>query len=308
MVSGSKITAPGFVLGIGAATWDRFMVVPDFPAGEGVTRATAAAEQGGGPVATALCTLAALGTPTMLLDAQGSDETGRLIVEELAGFGVDTSRIGIHPGHTSAQAHILVRERDGARHICFLPASCPELAPDEVPEVVVQQASLLHLNGRHEAAARHAAGMARQARVPVSFDGGAGRWREGMRDLVLASEVRIVALEFALKFADTDSLESAADKLRSDSPDLLVITDGVRGSWIWSREGGHFHQPAVPASPLVDTTGCGDVFHGAFLFGWLQHWPLCETAAFAASLASETARHLGGRTAIRRRLMKSRPQ
>lgn len=264
-----------------------------------MTRATAAAEQGGGPVATALCTLAALGTPTMLLDAQGDDDTGRRIVTELAGFGVDTSRIGIHPGHSSAQAHILVREGDGARHICFLPASCPELAPNEVPSAVVSQAAMLHLNGRHETAARHAARLARDAGVPVSFDGGAGRWREGLRDFVLASGVRIVALDFALKFADTDNLNTAADALRSDSPALLVITDGVRGSWVWPREGEPFHQPAVPASPLLDTTGCGDVFHGAFLFGWLQRWPLRETAAFAATLASETARHLGGRAALR---------
>lgn len=281
------------------------MVVPEFPGGEGVTQAGASVEQGGGPVATALCTLSALGWATVLFDAQSDDATGRTILRELAEFGVDTSHVRIHKGHTSAQAHILVRKRDGARHISYLPATCPELYPLDVETTLLRNAALLHVNGRHEAVARHAVNLAREAGVPVSFDGGAGRWRESLRVLVLASEVRILAKEFALKFAGTTALGAAADRLRSDSPAVLVITDGERGSWVWSRDGEHFHQPAFPVSPVVDTTGCGDVYHGAFLSGWLKHRPLRETAEFAAKLAAETAGHLGGRAALRSRMADS---
>lgn len=286
------------VLGIGAATWDRLMIVPEFSGGEGVTQASASAEQGGGPVATALCTLSALGWPTVLFDAQSDDATGQTILRELMECGVDTSHVRIHKGHTSAHAHILVRKRDGARHISYLPATCPELSPVDVEPSLLQNAALLHINGRHEAVARHTVTLAREAGVPVSFDGGAGRWRESLRVLVLASGVRILAKEFALKFSGTKSLDTAAKKLNADSPTLLVITDGVRGSWIWSREGEHFHQPAFPVSPVVDTTGCGDVFHGAFLFGWLKQWPLSKTAEFASKLAAKTATSLGGRSAL----------
>jgi sugar/nucleoside kinase (ribokinase family) len=78
-----------------------------------------------------------------------------------------------------------------------------------------------------------------------------------------------------------------------------VITDGVRGSHVWSCDGEAFHQHACVVSNVVDTTGCGDVFHGAFLHGWLQNWPLQESAAFASKLAAETARGLGGRFALK---------
>ncbi|MFZ4767524.1 MAG: carbohydrate kinase family protein [Roseimicrobium sp.] len=290
---------PRPILGIGSATWDRFVMVPEFPMDEGVTRCLATAEDGGGPVATALCTLSALGGQAILLDAQGDDATGLRIYEDLAMFGIDTSLMERHGGCASAQASILVRERDGARHICFMPATCPELSPESIPETIVQGASLLHLNGRHEAAARRAALLAKAAGVPVSFDGGAGRWRESLRDLVLASDVRIVAKDFALRFTNTDDLEVAACALRADSPALVVITDGVRGSWVFSGAGECFHEPAFPVSPVVDTTGCGDVFHGAFLHGWLQRWSLRETASFAAKLAAKTALGLGGRCALR---------
>src|SRR5829696_8423972 len=141
------------ILGVGAATWDRFMIVPNFPSGEGVTQATAGAEQGGGPVATALSTLAMMGWPTALLDAQGDDATGQTILRELSEFGVDTSHVRIHKGHNSAQAHIHVRQRDGARHIHYLAATGPELSPFEIDDELVQGAALLHINGRHEGAA-----------------------------------------------------------------------------------------------------------------------------------------------------------
>jgi sugar/nucleoside kinase (ribokinase family) len=237
----------------------------------------------------------------VLLDAQSDDAIGDVILREMAELGVDVSRVRIHKGYTSTHAHVLVRKGDGARHIHYLPATCPELSPADVDMNLLRHAALLHVNGRHEAVAREAVRIANEAGVTVSFDGGAGRWRESLRVLVLASQIRILAKEFALKFAGAKSVESAAKSLNSDSPALLVITDGVRGSWVWSRDGEHFHQPACPVSPVVDTTGCGDVFHGAFLHGWLSQWPLRRTAAFASRVAAESARHLGGRSVLRQR-------
>jgi len=283
------------VLGVGAATWDRFVLVPEFSSDEGVTFAGQTREQGGGPVATALSTLAALGVRTALLDAQAGDVIGRTILRDLKRRGVDVSFVRIHEHGASALAHILVRERDGARHIFYTPATCTELSVEDLPEELIQGATVLHLNGRHEKVAFRAAKLAGEAGVTVSFDGGAGRYRDSIRDLVRASDLRIVAKDFALKFAGTGSMEEAARVLRADSPQLVVITDGVLGSWVWPQEGEGFHQEAVRVSPVVDTTGCGDVFHGAFLYGWMKRWPLRETAAFAAKLAAWNALGLGGR-------------
>ena len=289
---------PPHVLGIGAATWDHFVMVPEFPQDEGITQALATAEQGGGPVATAMCVLAHLGTPAVLLDAQGDDPTGRLIIRDLQRHAVFTDHIRIESGASSAVAHILVRQRDGARHIFFRPATVSAIRAEDVDPSLVKDASLLHLNGRHEKAARHAATLAKEVGILVSFDGGAGRYRESIRDLVLASDLRILAKEFALKYAGASTLEGAAAELLRDNPSLLVITDGVAGSHIWSRGEEPFHQPATHVDEVVDTTGCGDVFHGAFLHGWHQRWPIKKTAQFAADLAAKTARGLGGRWAL----------
>jgi ribokinase len=58
-----------------------------------------------------------------------------------------------------------------------------------------------------------------------------------------------------------------------------------------------FLQPAFDVE-AIDTTGCGDVFHGGYIYGLLQSWPIKETVRFAAACAALKTRALGGRTAI----------
>jgi sulfofructose kinase len=63
--------------------------------------------------------------------------------------------------------------------------------------------------------------------------------------------------------------------------------------------GEFFHQPAFRVR-VVDTTGCGDVFHGAFLYGVLRGWDLRRVARFASAVAALKCRKLGGRAGIPR--------
>jgi sulfofructose kinase len=254
------------VLGIGAETRDTFFVVPEFSPEESVAEAAAYAEDLGGPVATALAVLRAHGHECVLVDSE------------------------------PARAVILVRQRDGARQIVFMPSEAPE--PFFEPQML-DDVRLLHINGRHENACRAAILAAQAQGVEISFDGGAGRFREPVRDLFEASHLRIISRDFAEKAAGCHELAKMAENLLQPPARLLVITDGTRGSHVWARDGVHFHQPAFTAVPLVDTTGCGDVFHGAFLHGWLSKWPLERCTEHAARLAAWNAEGLGGRHVLR---------
>ncbi|MCB1278523.1 PfkB family carbohydrate kinase [Prosthecobacter sp.] len=289
------------VIGIGAATLDALSIVPEFRADEHVTQALAHVEEGGGPVATALCVLAAGGHRCVLIDRCGDDVTGRRIRAGLEEFGVDASHVRVMPGARSASASILVRQSDGARQIVYVPSTAGEPAPDEVDASLFTHARLLHLNGRHEAAARHAAGLAQQHGVSISFDGGAGRWRESLRDLVDASHIRIVAREFAERCTGASDLQEMAAALLQPPAQIVVITVGSGGSHVWTSKGAHFHQPAC-ACLVTDTTGCGDVFHGWFLHGWLKGDAVEQCAAVAGRQAALTAEKLGGRHTLRLKL------
>lgn len=283
------------VIGIGAATLDHLWQVPAFSADEGVHQALGQVHSGGGPVATALCVMGRLGSQCALLDSGGDDAAGVAIRQELELHGVSTHLFQIHPGAVSAQAVVLVRASDGGRQIFYQPATCP--APVWSPEAAeaLRGARLLHINGRHEETARAAVACAQKHGIPLSFDGGAGRYRESLRDLVDASHLRILALDFARRHTGLQALEAVAAALLQPPATLVVLTDGVRGSHVFTPEGVAFHQPAFPAHPVVDTTGCGDVYHGAFLHGWLSGKTLVESAALASELAAKNAEGLGGR-------------
>jgi sulfofructose kinase len=284
------------VVGIGAATWDQLWLVSEFSGSETVQQAQARTAMGGGPVATALCMLAHLGHRCALLDVCGEDATGSLIREELQRRGVRTEAIQIVPEARSAEAVVLVRAGDGARQIHYLPSDAGEPLWQPELEFLIRRARLLHLNGRHENVARRAVQVAQAAGVLISFDGGAGRYRDSLRDLVAASQIRIVSRDFARCYAGSEEWSRQQEALMDANVKVAVMTDGVRGSHVWQPGQAWRHQPAEKAR-TVDTTGCGDIYHGAFLHGWLQGWDAMRCASLASQLAAKNAEGLGGRHA-----------
>lgn len=286
------------VIGLGASTVDVLSLVDHLPAEDENMRAVEISVQGGGPVATAMVTLARLGAQVAMIDAIGDDWRGSLIREEFQREGVSTGYLKVGQGWTSPTSCILVQKEDGARSIIWAPGSAPDLSPSDLPNSAFAAAQMLHVNGRHWEACMAAVRIAREAGVKVSFDGGAGRYRPELDELLPLTDICIVARNFAEKCTHEPDLAAAAGKLLSAGPGLVVITDGIGGSWIYPRDERSFHQPAYRMPTVVDTTGCGDSYHGAFLFGLLRGMPLRRTASFASAVAAINTQHLGGRRGL----------
>ena len=85
------------VIGIGACTADMLFVVPQLPVFGQSMRASQYLRQSGGPVATALVTLARLGVSTRFIGRVGDDPEGVFIREEFRKEGVDVSRLMLEP-------------------------------------------------------------------------------------------------------------------------------------------------------------------------------------------------------------------
>lgn len=286
------------VVGLGSCTLDVLTLVDHLPEREEVQQAAAISMQGGGPVATALVTLARLGARTAILDALGDDPQSLRIRHELQVEGVDTAYLLTRPGCTATTACILVDRGDASRTILYTPGSAPEPQPAEIPPEVIRSARFVHLNGRHWDACLHIARLAHQMHVPVSMDGGAGRYRPEVEKLVALADVCIVAHDFAVHSTGQHDPQLAASLLLQRGPSLVAVTAGRQGSWVVSRSGERFHQPAFLLPDTVDTTGCGDSYHGAFLYGLLQDWPLHQVAVFASAVAALNSRTLGGRAGL----------
>jgi sulfofructose kinase len=286
------------VVGLGVSVIDVLQLVDHFPTGEEVQRASAMVLQGGGPVSTAMVTLARLGARVAMLDVVADDWRGKIIRDEFERDGVCTGYLQQVQGCESSLSTVLVRRGSGARTIVYYPGTTPDLSPAYIPREVVQSARFLHLNGRHRQATMQAVAWARAAGVQVSFDGGASLYEPEMRTLIPLVDVCVVAREFALRHTGAPDLHEAARALLAEGPAIVAITDGTQGSWVFTQPGEAFHQPAYLMPRVVDTTGCGDSYHGAFLFGLLRGMSLRETAALASAVAALNSQHLGGRTGL----------
>jgi len=286
------------VLGIGVSTIDQFHVVEHFPDKEEIQQAKHSKLEGGGPVATALVTLARLGAKTLMLDCIGNDWVGNQIISGFINEKVITDYMIIKKGFTSTLTSVIVREYDGARTIIFSPGNSGDLSENDINSELISKAKYIHLNGRHLSACLKACKIAKEYNTKISFDGGSHRYRDELRKIVPLTDICIVAKDFSEKYTGKTDLNESAGELLSEGPEIVIVTDGIKGSWLYSKEIDGFHQPAFEMQNVVDTTGCGDSFHGAFLYGLINNYNLYDSIRTASMVAALNTLNLGGRCAL----------
>jgi sulfofructose kinase len=286
------------VVGIGFCCQDELLLLSQIPPPEGRAALRARGAQGGGMVATAMVAVARLGGRAGFIGALGDDPTGDRITAEFIRYGVDVSRMQRQAGKTSHRTTVLVDERTGARSFLSDFGSVPPVDAAELDMKYVTSAKLLHLSEASEAALV-AARAVRAAGGEVCFDG--THFDPQLMELAPLVDYLIVSRFFAAEFLEhsgvSGSLLEAARRMRTHGPRVVVVTEGELGSWCASDE-GEIHTPAFPVSPIVDTTGAGDVFHGAFLYGRAQGWTLRRCLRLASATAALKCRMLGGRAGI----------
>ena len=283
------------IVGIGVSTLDLLTTVEEFPFEESVQKAVEAKFQGGGPVATALAAASKLGAKVAMIDSIGDDFIGQSILQEFQRYGVASNNIKITPKTTSSIASVWIRKGNGKRTIAYFPGNSPELSGDDIPIEIIKKTKIVHLNGRHIQCCLKTCRLAKDLGVKVSFDGGSGRYRSELDSLIPLVDVCIVAKDFAEKYAKTNIIQNAAQCFLDRGCEIVVITDGANGSYIFSQQEPSFHCPAFRLEKIVDTTGCGDVYHGVFLFSFACGSTLRECAKRASAAAAMNAQHVGGR-------------
>jgi sugar/nucleoside kinase (ribokinase family) len=285
---------PGIV-GLGMSVLDLVQVVETFPDQPGVSRVVSSTLMGGGPVPTALCAAAKQGAPCAIVDRTGDDWRGDLIRLDYERHGVDTSHLLREKGRRCTLGTVLVRRADGERHLLYDEGDFTPLEAGELPMDLLDGCRVLHLNGRHWPACLAAAERVKAAGGLVSFDGGAHRHDPKFGELFPFVDVLVVARDFADQAVGRVPREVQLDRLLGTGASIAGITDGIDGSWFRMKDGEAFHQPAFRRKDIVDTTGCGDVFHGILLAAILRGETLREAARAASAGAALAATAMGGR-------------
>jgi sugar/nucleoside kinase (ribokinase family) len=212
---------------------------------------------------------------------------------------VDVSAVAVRGDFVSPTSVILV---EGGRRTILEPPRGVDFPLDwsDVRKLPLEDASALLVDARVVEVQTKAARIVREAGGLVVLD--CGHPREGVDELIVESDIAIFAHSYpaALHGKDVDVEEFLADvrvRLPRSGPAIAGVTLGPRGCALLSRDEG-FLRIEAPAVEALDTTGAGDVFHGAFLHAFLKTSSVESSARFANVAASRKCEGMTGRAPI----------
>lgn len=288
------ITQPIQVFGVGQCSLDYIGKIDAYPPADRKCEFFDMVIQGGGPVATALVALARWGVSCAFSGVVGDDPFGRVILESLEAEGIDTAGVMTRKGKDSQFAFIAAEPGRGRRTIFWRRPTGDPLSPEEIDLRRVEQAKILHTDGRFVEASLAACKAARKAGVQVVAD--ADTFHQGLVKLARASDFFISSENFAAALIRKEDPHEACRRIVGLGPKVAGVTLGAKG-YVALAEGRWIERPAYPVE-VVDTTGCGDVFHAGFIFGLLRKWDYEKCFDFAAWAAAMVSRKMGGRSGI----------
>ena len=270
------------VLGIGENSVDDVYRLPGYPRAGGTAKVEILRHdrRAGGQVATTLCACARLGLSARYLGTFGNDDNGAFLREELERRGIDLRHALVRPA-PNRHAVILIDDASGERVVLWRRDAALALGPQDVRPEIIARARLLHVDGVDEDAAVRAAHAARDLGVPVTSD--IDRVTARTRDLVAAASIPIFAEGVAEALTGEPDAESALRAIRRGHQGLLCITLGAQGAMLLN--GNTLHRVPGHHVRVVDTTGAGDVFRGAFIYALVRG----DAPADALKLANAAA-------------------
>lgn len=286
------------IIGIGHCCQDSICTVEEYPAEDSSTHITSIDDsQGGGAVATAMVAASRLGVQTGMIANLGDDAVGDRIEAGFMRFGVCTAGIRRIAGGRSSSSIVMVDPRKGTRTKFPYRDDLPPIDFDEEQCELLRHARILHLDGTQYDNALKAAFLAKEYGVLVSLDG-CSMQKDNEKNLRLASmaDILIMNVRYPLRVSGHDNYPEALAFFASLGPQVVISTQGSEGCLVWLEEGiQHFDAFRVQT---VDTTGAGDVFHGAFLTAYLEGRSVRECIRFASAVSALKCRMPGGRAGI----------
>ncbi|MDY4005313.1 MAG: carbohydrate kinase family protein, partial [Fusobacterium varium] len=129
----------------------------------------------------------------------------------------------------------------------------------------------------------------------------AGTYKEGTLVIGKFVDYLVCSEDFAKDYCKMDKIEEkdfkyVLEKLEELNKNTIIVTLGERGS-IMKKDGGVLKFKAFKTK-AIDTTGAGDIFHGAFVYGLSNNFSIEKNIEFASACASLSVEKLGGRNSI----------
>ena len=285
-------------MGLGAVAVDDILFLSEFPRPDSKMPVLRRERHGGGLAGTALVAARRMGRTCAYAGSLGDDGLSRYILDGFAAEGISTEHVARRPETRPFHSTILVDTRTITRTILYEERGVIGADPSWPPAEVLRSIGVLLVDHVGLEGMVRAARIAREAGIPVVAD----IERDGPQlvgTLLDLSDHLIVPLDFARAKTGMKDAPSAARALWRQDRAAVVVTCGVEGSWYLSAEdpGALFHQPAFRVE-VVDTNGCGDVFHGAYAAGLSEGMVMADRVRLSAAVAALKATQPGGQNGI----------
>jgi sugar/nucleoside kinase (ribokinase family) len=288
---------PAFdVVGVGLNATDTLLLVPRFPAYAGKVAIEDELISPGGQVASAMVTCARLGLRVKYIGTVGDDQRGRIQIESLKAEGINLDDVQIRHGCANQSAYIVIDRSTGERTVLWRRPECLRLEPDQIRPEHITCARLLHIDGHDTPAIEKAARIARSAGIPVTVD--VDTLYHGFDRVLPHVDYLIASSEFPSQWTNQSDPFRALELIQEEyGMQVAAMTLGAHGALARSQ-GRFLYSPAFVVN-CVDTTGAGDVFHGAFCYAVLAGMDLGEALDFSNAMAALNCTALGARGGIR---------
>lgn len=286
------MSLPVDVLGIGLNATDTLLLVHEFPPYAGKVVFNRECLSPGGQVATAIVACAKLGLRTKYIGTIGDDTRAHIQRESLQETGVDISGLIVRAGCPNQTAYIVIDERTGERTVLWHRAECLHLHSSEIRTSDIIGARLLHIDGYDTDAAAYAASIARRHGIPVSLD--VDTVYPGFESVLRNVDYLVAGSGWPAKWTGESDPCRALSRLQTEYGFRIAATTlGDQGA-LALCDGHWAYAPAFEVH-CADTTGAGDVFHGAFCYAMLQCMPLAKALEFSNAAAALNCTGIGAR-------------
>ncbi len=283
------------VVGVGLNATDTLLLVPQFPAYGGKAPFIKEILSPGGQVASAMVTCSTLGLKTKYIGSVGDDARGLIQIESLEESGIDITHVQQRNNCPNQSAYIVIDQTTGERTILWMRPSCLKIEPEEILPDQITCAGLLHIDGHDTAAVEHAARIASENDIPVTVD--VDTIYRGFDRVLPYVDYLIASTNFPVEWTSERDPFKALELIQKEySMRVAAMTLGPHGALALAD--GCFHYSPAFVINCKDTTGAGDVFHGAFSYAIVKEYSIQESLQFANAMAALNCKALGARGGI----------
>jgi len=283
------------VVGVGLNATDTLLLVSRFPAYAGKEPFEEEMLSPGGQVASAMVACATLGLRTKYIGTVGDDERGRIQMESLLTSGINLDHVQVRANTPNQTAYIVIDRSTGERTVFWRRPEELRLEPEEITDEMITCSRLLHIDGHDTPAVARAAKIARANGIPVTVD--VDTIYHGFDKVLPYVDYLITSSEFPSRYTgENDPFQALAMIQKEYGMRLAGMTLGAQGCL--ALVDGKFHYSPAYVVNCVDTTGAGDVFHGAFCYAVVKGMPLMESLDFSNAMAALNCTAIGARGGI----------